>query len=171
MRPPSRTEERHDAEGVLMLTRFGVFRARYHRAVLTAAALFLVVVAILGIGAFKLLQSGGQVSASASSSQAEALVASHFGGEQDLVVLISARAGSVSSPAVVAVGKKVTAALESDSDISNVTSYWTTPAASLRSGDGTAALILAHVKGSDDQVDTRTKALLSKLTAYGGTVA
>jgi RND superfamily putative drug exporter len=129
------------------------------------------VVAILGIGAFKRLQSGGQVRASASSSQAEALVASHFGGEQGLVILISARAGSVSSPAVVAVGKKVTATLESNSDISNVTSYWTTPAASLRSGDGKAALILAHVKGSDDEVDSRTKALLPKLMAYGGAAA
>jgi putative drug exporter of the RND superfamily len=154
-----------------MLNRFGLFAARYHRAVLIASALFFVVVTILGIGAFKRLQSGGQVSASSSSSQAEALVASHFGGEQGLVILISARAGSVSSPAVVAVGKKVTATLESNSDISNVTSYWTTPAASLRSGNGKAALILAHVKGSDDQVDSRTKAWLSKLTAYGGTAA
>ena len=154
-----------------MLNRLGVFAARYHRAVLIASALLFVVVTILGIGAFKRLQSGGFVSASASSSQAEALVASHFGGEQGLVVLISARAGSVSSPAVVAVGKKVTATLESNSDISNVTSYWTTPAASLRSGNGKAALILAHVKGSDDQVDSRTMALLAKLTAYGGAAA
>ncbi len=154
-----------------MLNRLGVFAARYHRAVLIASALLFVVVTILGMGAFKRLQSGGQVSASASSSQAEALVASHFGGEQGLVIVISARDGSVSSPAVVAVGKKVTATLESNSDISNVTSYWTTPAASLRSGNGKAALILAHVKGSDDQVDSRTKALLPKLTAYGGAAA
>ncbi len=154
-----------------MLNRLGVFAARYHRAVLIASALLFVVVTILGMGAFKRLQSGGLVSASAASSQAEALVASHFGGEQGLVILISARDGSVSSPAVVAVGKKVTATLESNSDISNVTSYWTTPAAPLRSGNGKAALILAHVKGSDDQVDSRTKALLAKLTAYGGAAA
>src|SRR5271156_2614727 len=95
-----------------MLNRLGLFSARYHRAVLIASALLFVVVTILGIGAFKQLQSGGFVSASAPSSQAEALVASHFGGEQGLVILISARAGSVSSPAVVAVGKKVTSALE-----------------------------------------------------------
>jgi RND superfamily putative drug exporter len=154
-----------------MLNRLGLFAARYHRAVLIASALLFVLVTILGIGAFTRLQSGGFVNASASSSQAEALVASHFGGEQGLVVLISARAGSVSSPAVVAVGKKVTTTLESNSDISNVTSYWTTPAASLRSGNGKAALILAHVKGSDDQVDSRTTALLSKLTTYGGAAA
>ena len=76
-----------------MLNRLGVFAARYHRAVLIASALLFVVVAILGIGAFTRLQSGGFVSASASSSQAEALVASHFGGEQGLVILISACAG------------------------------------------------------------------------------
>jgi putative drug exporter of the RND superfamily len=84
-----------------MLNRSDLFAARYHRAVLIASALLLVVVTILGIGAFKRLQSGGFVSASASSSQAEALVASHFGGEQGLVILISARAGSVSSPALI----------------------------------------------------------------------
>ena len=154
-----------------MLNRIGLFAARHHRAVLIASALLLVLLSILGIGAFKRLQSGGQVSVSASSSQAEALVASHFGGGQGLVILISARAGSVSSPAVVAVGKKVTATLASNSDISNVTSYWTTPAASLRSDNGKAALILAHVQGSDDQVDSRTKTLLPKLTAYGGAAA
>ena len=76
-----------------MLNRLGMFAARYHRAVLIASALLFVVVTIFGLGAFERLQSGGFVSASASSSQAEALVASHFGGEQGLVILISARAG------------------------------------------------------------------------------
>ena len=76
-----------------MLNRLGMFAARYHRAVLIASALLFVVVTIFGLGAFERLQSGGFVSASAPSSQAEALVDSHFGGEQGLVILISARAG------------------------------------------------------------------------------
>ena len=111
-----------------MLNRLGVFAARYHRGVLITSALLFVVVTILGIGAFKQLQSGGFVSASASSSQAEALVASHFGGEKRrLSCILVLFFILVSSPAVVAVGKKVTASLESNWDISNVTSYWTTP--------------------------------------------
>ncbi|MHB8497192.1 MAG: MMPL family transporter [Acidimicrobiales bacterium] len=154
-----------------MLKRLGVFSAPHHRAVLIVAALWFAAMTVLGIGAFKNLQSGGQVSASAPSSQAEALVASHFGGEQGLVVLVSALSGSVSSPPVVEVGKRVTAALRSNPDISNVTSYWTVPAATLRSDNGKAALILAHVQGSQNQVDSRTKTLLATLTSYGGAAA
>ena len=44
------------------------------------------VAAVVGVTVFGKLQSGGQVSSSAPSSQAEALVAAHFGGEQGLVV-------------------------------------------------------------------------------------
>jgi len=154
-----------------VFNRLGLFAARRHRSVLIASALLFAVAAAIGIGAFGALQSGGQVSSSASSSQAEALVASHFGGEQGLVVLVTARAGSVSSPALAAVGQKVTAALQSNPEISNVTSYWKTPSSALRSRDGTAALILAHVLGTDNEVDTRTTTVLSQLSAYGGTAA
>ena len=45
------------------------------------------VAAVVGVTVFGKLQSGGQVSSSAPSSQAEALVAAHFGGEQGLVVV------------------------------------------------------------------------------------
>jgi RND superfamily putative drug exporter len=154
-----------------MFNRLGLFAARRHRFVLITFGLLFAVSALLGVTAFGKLQSGGQVSSSAPSSQAEALVASHFGGEQGLVVLVTARAGPVSSPAVAAVGEKVTTALQANPEISNVVSYWKTPAAGLRSENGKSALILAHVKGDDNQVDTRTAALLPVLSSYGGDAA
>jgi uncharacterized membrane protein YdfJ with MMPL/SSD domain len=69
------------------------------------------------------------------------------------------------------VGQKVTAVLRADPEISNVVSYWTSPSPGLRSTDGKSALILAHVKGDDTQVNTRTKALLPVLSSYGGDAA
>ncbi len=154
-----------------MFPAIGRFAAHRHRVVLIGVGILFLLGVVVGGGAFKSLQGGGQTDPSAPSSQAEALLASHFGGQQQLVVLVSGRQASVDTPAVAAAGRSVTALLAADPQITHVTSYWQTPAPSLRSTDGRSALVLAHVHGSDNQVDDRTKVLLPKLSAAGGRAA
>jgi RND superfamily putative drug exporter len=154
-----------------MLHSLGFFAARRHRLVLSGLGALFLVLTVIGIGAFGSLLAGGQTDPTAPSSQAESLVASHFGGEQQLVVLVTAKHGTASDPAAAAVGRKVTTLLLADPQISHVTSYFRQPDAGLRSTDGRSALILAHVKGSDTQVDDRTKALTARLSAESGSVA
>jgi RND superfamily putative drug exporter len=146
----------------------GLFAARRHRVVLSIFGLLVVVLIAVGVGAFSSLLPEGQTDPNAPSSQAEALVNSHFGGEQQLVVLVTANRGSARSPAVAAVGRNVTQLLATDPQISHITSYFTRPAAALRSVDGRSALVLAHVQGTGTQVDSRTKTLTSRLSALGG---
>jgi hypothetical protein len=56
-----------------MFNRLGLFAARRHRFVLIAFAVLFAVATVVGVAVFGKLQSGGQVSTSAPSSEAEAL--------------------------------------------------------------------------------------------------
>ncbi|SDN16146.1 MMPL family transporter, partial [Actinacidiphila guanduensis] len=144
--------------------------ARNHRRVLVVALLGFLALSVYGITAFGKLSSGGQVDPKAPSTQAEQLVDDHFGGTQGLVVLVTAKAGTVDSPAVQAVGAKIAATLHGQPWVDNVTSYFTTHAPGLRSTDQRSALVLAHVQDEDGHksgVDT----LLKDLKADGGAAA
>ncbi|HEU0238797.1 MAG TPA: MMPL family transporter, partial [Micromonosporaceae bacterium] len=49
--------------------------------------------------------------------------------------------------------------------------YWSTGSRAMRSDDGRQAIVLAHVDGTDDQVLTRTKALIPTLTTDTGPIS
>jgi RND superfamily putative drug exporter len=154
-----------------MFSSVGSFAVRRHRLVLSGAAVLYVILAVIAVGAFSRLQSGGQTDPSAPSGQAEALVASHFGGDQNLVVLVTGQHDPANAPKVAAVGAKLTQVLRSDPQASHVSSYWADRVAGLRSTDGRSALVLAHIRGDDNQIDSRVTSLSPRLTALGGNVA
>ena len=154
-----------------MFSSIGSFAVRRHRLVLSGAAILYVILAVIAVGAFSRLQSGGQTDPSAPSGKAEALVASHFGGEQNLVVLVTGLHDRATAPRVAAVGARVTQALRSDPQASHISSYWAGHAAGLRSTDGRSGLVLAHIRGDDNQVDSRVTHVNARLTALGGNVA
>jgi RND superfamily putative drug exporter len=141
------------------------------RLVLALSVAALVLSAVLGVGAFGRLLSGGFDDPSSASSQARVLLDQKFGGEPDLIFLVHARTGSVDSPAVTATGKALTRRLSADARLRGVTSYWSTHAATLRSRDGTDALIVANVVGDEQAADTNAKALLSDYAHLDGPAA
>ena len=154
-----------------MFSTVGSFAVRRHRLVLSGAAVVYVILAVIAVGAFSRLQSGGQTDPSAPSGQAEGLVASHFGGDQNLVVLVTGRHDPANAPKVTAVGARVTRVLRSDPQASHVSSYWADRAAGLRSRDGRSALVLAHIRGDDNQIGSRVTRLSPRLATLGGDVA
>lgn len=85
-------------------------------------------VLVLGAASLRRIIGQGQVDPDAPSTQAEALVDQHFGGQQGLVILVTGRRGAVDRPAVQQVGTRITAQLAQESFVSNVTSYFATPA-------------------------------------------
>jgi len=130
------------------------------RVILALSAVALLVSAVLGIGVFSRLLTGGFDDPASASSQAKALLDQQFGGEPDMIFLVHARSGSVDDPAVRASGEALAKRLGADSRLQSVTSYWGTHAPSLRSRDGAEALILAHVVGDDQTADKNAKHLL-----------
>ena len=132
-----------------MLGSLGAFVVRHARAVLLVSLLFVVGVGVLGGGAFGKLQSGGFEDPDAESSLAAATVEERFGGDADLVFLVETDTGTVDDPEAVAAGSDLTDRLAADPQLSRLVSYWETDVPSLKSVDGSQALIVANLADGD----------------------
>jgi RND superfamily putative drug exporter len=148
-----------------MLHRYGQFAARRARVLLVLAAMFMIAAGVIGAGAFGKLKNGGFQDPGAESTRAEQLIDAHFGGQTNLVLLITARSGSVDGAAVASAGRRLSTGLAGETGVTDVLSYWSTGAAGLKSGDGRQALVLGHVTGEDGQVLDRSKELFAKYAA------
>ena len=104
-----------------LLTRTGRFAVRRRRAVLLLALTFAIVAGAVGGGVFARLGNAGFQDPSAPSSRALALLADRFGtGEPDIVLVVTARSGSVDDAAVAAAGADLTRRLQSQPDVVDV---------------------------------------------------
>lgn len=126
------------------------------KATLAASLLVLVLAAVLGTGVFAQLKGGGFEDPGSESYFAAETLQEQFGtGAPNVVLLITAESGSVDDPAAAAAGIEITqrlAAIEAV-DTDDTVSYWTIGAESLRSNDGSKALVLGRILGDDDAVD------------------
>lgn len=132
------------------------------RSVLVLSALATIVAAVFGFSVFANLGTQGYDNPASDSARATQLIDQDFGGSPDLAFLVHAKSGGVDSPAVTASGAKLQQRLAADSSLTDVTSYFDTHRPTLRSRDGTDALILAQVTGPDDTRQDRIAAILDK---------
>ncbi|MER6208888.1 MMPL family transporter [Streptomyces sp. NPDC001642] len=149
-----------------MFERIAELAIRRSRSVLVVAVLAVALMGVLGAGAFAKLLGGGYDDPASQSSRAEKVIDRTFGGETNLVLLVSASDGRVDAPAVRQSGEDLVAHLKKDQHLENVISYWDTGSSDLRSTDGRDAMVLAHVKGNDTARDENTKSVID---AYTGT--
>ena len=142
-----------------MFTSLGNFTVRRHRLILAGTVLFLVVAVVLGSGVFGNLKNGGFDDPGSQSSKARQVIEGDFGAaDANVVILVTATSGTVDTPAVVAAGNQLSAQLAAQPGVTRVASYWSLgDAAPLRSTDGTKAILVARINGSDDQIATRFK--------------
>ena len=154
-----------------MLERLARFVVRRRVAVLAAAVLAMVVAGVFGGGVASHLSGGGFDDPGAESSQARRALAGTFGTRTpNLVLLVTSADGSVDSPAVGAAGVALTDELRTTAGVTQATSYWTLGSPPpLRSTDGSQALVLATIAGSDDQVADRIKEISPRFTRLDGT--
>jgi len=140
-----------------MFTRFAGAIVRYRRAVLAAGVVVLIACFAYGGKVSTKLNNGGFNDPNAPSTTAENVLQSQFHtGDPNLVFVVTARTGTVNSPAVAAAGRALTARLAAYPDIQGAGSYWSLgDVAPLRSVDGRQALVLATITGNDDQTNTR----------------
>lgn len=87
-----------------------------------------------------------------------------FGGETNLVLLVSADDGSVDSPAVRRSGQSLVADLKEEKGLTNVVSYWDTGSPDLRSADGREAMVLAHVTGDETRQQENAQQVIDDYT-------
>lgn len=138
----------------MFFTNLGRFTVRRRRLILALTALFVVVAGALGVGAFDQLKSSGFDDPNSESARAHDLLENQFGtGDPNLVVLVTA--AQVDSPAASAAAEQLTNQLRAVPNVTDLVSYWlldNNP--QLRSRDGTKAVILARITGSDSDIAT-----------------
>ena len=144
-----------------MFGRIGRFAANHARAVLAVTVLVMVGAGALGFTAFgKLNTNGGFQDPAAESSQAQGLLNSRFGGNTDVVFLMTATSGTVDGPAAKAAAADLTGRLSSDAALTGFSSYFTTHAPPMKSADGKYAIAVGtltgegNVEGLRDAYDT-----------------
>jgi putative drug exporter of the RND superfamily len=153
-----------------MLHRYGTFIHRHARLVLIISAVALIAAAVVGLGAFGKLKSGGFDDPASDSTKAQRLVDDRFGGDSNLVLLVHAKSGTADDQAVVQSGRALTDALKAEPGVRNVASYWSLQLPALRSTDGTDAIVLAHIDGDDTHVRDRAEVLIDRYATDRGPV-
>jgi RND superfamily putative drug exporter len=139
-----------DEEGA-MFGRIGRFAATHARGVLAVTVLLMLGAGVLGATAFgKLKGGGGFDDPAAESSVARDLIEQRFGGEADVVFLISPTSGDVDDAVNQRAGAELTDRLTGDRDLTHVVSYFTTRAPQLRAEDGRSALAVARLADGVD---------------------
>ncbi|XKK61304.1 MMPL family transporter [Streptomyces sp. ARC32] len=149
-----------------MFERVAELAIRRSRLVLVVAALAVAVMGFVGGGAFTKLLPGGFDDPNSQSSRAVEVIDDKFGGETNLVLLVDTPDGGVDTPAAKSAGQALVADLKGEKNLANVYSYWDTNLAALRSEDGEQALVLAHVKGEEVELQDNAQSLID---AYSGT--
>ncbi|MFD4258278.1 MMPL family transporter [Streptomyces sp. NPDC058534] len=147
-----------------MFERIAELAIRRSRLVLVITAVAVVLMGVLGAGAFGKLLPGGFDDPSSQSSKAKTVISDKFGGESNLVLLVRAPEGGVDAAAVKLQGMKMAADLKKEDTVANVISYWDTGNPDLRSKDGDQAMVLAHVKGGDTKERENAKEIIDEYT-------
>lgn len=135
------------------MRRLGRFVARRPRATLVASVLVLAVAAPFGASVVDHLSTGGFNDPSSESTRAAERIQEVFGvGDPDLVLLVEASTGSVDDRRVVREATRLTDSLAAEEGVAKVESYWSLGGAPpLRSTDGSKALVLADLHGTQNE--------------------
>ena len=134
------------------MERLGRFITRHPRRILIVSAVFVALGALVAPSVSGHLSSGGFDDPSSESAYAGTRIERIFGvSDPDVVLLVEAREGSVDDAAVRAAGISLTRSLAAEEGVLRAESYWSLGGAPpLRSIDGTKAMILANLEGTQN---------------------
>lgn len=163
-----------DSTGAGILRRIALLAIAAPKRIVAAAALVIVASAIFGLPVTKSLSAGGFTDPGSESVRASEILADKF-NHSDLQLLITVTSdGGVRSASAVAVAGEVTSTLESAPEVTGVTSLWTAPpdaASTLASRDGKTGMIIAGLKGSDDEFAKTARKLVDQMPpAHDGVI-
>ncbi|WP_239333460.1 MMPL family transporter [Frankia sp. CiP3] len=152
-----------------MFARLARVVTRHPRMIILVALLVVAAMAVAGAGAFGKLLTGGFDDPRSESTRAAQAVNRYFGGRPNLLLLVTARSGTVDDPAVTTAGREVARELGAEQGVDRVISYWDGGDTALRSKDGRHALVVALVVNKDRAKDLVTG--YEKAAAGGGPVS
>jgi RND superfamily putative drug exporter len=145
-----------------MFGRLAAFLVRRRRRVLLGAVVAFVVAGALGGSVASRLSQGGFDDPGSESWKADHVLEETFDqGDPQVVLLVETTkpGATVDDPAIAGYGRQLTERLGAERGVLQSQSYWTLGAPPLKSADGTKALVLARLSGSQDDVAERIKTL------------
>ncbi len=149
-----------------MLQRIARLAIAAPKRVIALAVLVLAAAAIFGIPVAQNLSAGGFQDPTSESARATRLLTDKFGqSDQKMLVMVTAPAG-VASQQARQVGVDIVHRLERSPHVFNVSSAWTSPpqaAAELVSVDGNSGLIVANLKGGENNAQKYAKTLAAEV--------
>nr|MBA3349520.1 MMPL family transporter [Actinomycetota bacterium] len=141
------------------------------RWVLAGTLVASILAGIFGGGVVDLLSSGGFEDPGAESVLAAEALEEDFGArEPNLILLVTAPGAPVDNPQVAQAGVKLTQELAAEAGLEGVLSYWSTGASSLVSDDGSQALVLGTITGSEERIDARIAELAPNFRRDGSVI-
>ncbi|HEY4402734.1 MAG TPA: MMPL family transporter, partial [Acidimicrobiia bacterium] len=155
-----------------MLARLGRFTVAHRKAVLASTAVFFVLAVTLGGGVASHLTAGGFTDPNSESSRAADAVKRDFGKQEpDLVLLVTAKQGTVDDAEVGNAANALTSRLAAEPEVSRAVSYWSVGSPPpLRSTDGRQALVLASLRGGEDKMHQAAEKLSPRYAGDHGPV-
>ena len=155
-----------------MLQRIARLALAGPRRILAVAVLVMVAAAVFGIPVAKSLSAGGFQDPASESAQATKLLSDKFGqSDQQLVLVITAPAGAQSEQAR-RVATDIVGQIQGSDGVYNVVSAWTGPLAAgspthltadLVSRDGKSGLVVANLKGGENNAQNYAKDIASRV--------
>src|ERR1700744_2223825 len=153
-----------------MLQRIARLAIAAPRRILAVAILVMVAAAVFGIPAAKSLSAGGFQDPASESAQAGKLLSDKFGqSDQQLVIMLTAPDGAQSAKAR-NVATDIIAQVQGSAGVYNVVSAWAGPtahppllAADLVSKDGKSGLIVANLKGGENNAQKYAKSIAARV--------
>ncbi|HEX2058822.1 MAG TPA: MMPL family transporter [Actinomycetota bacterium] len=154
------------------MERLGRYLARHPRRMLVLTFVFVALGAAVGPSVSAHLSSGGFDDPSSEAAHAAERIERIFGvSDPDVVLLVKARGGSVDDEDVARAGMALTESLAAEEGVLRVDSYWSLGGAPpLRSTDGTKAMILANLEGTQNDKHELLEELSPRYSGTGDAV-
>ncbi|RKS76903.1 RND superfamily putative drug exporter [Actinomadura pelletieri DSM 43383] len=155
-----------DVPTVPLMRRLGLFAVRRRRWVLGMGLLVLVVAGVVGAGAMSALTLARFESPGSESVRADTELRQRLGtGHLNMVLLVTAKRGTVDSAETAEAGQAVARDLAAEPGVSQVSSYWSRGRSpTLRGEDLRSALAVAHVAGDATAARERLGELSPRFT-------
>lgn len=138
-----------------MFEKLGDWVVSRRKWVVATTILLAVVAGVIGGGVAGNLSSGGFEDPNAESTLAAEKIKDEFGQEDPNLVLLVSSENSVDDEKTAAAGRALTEELAAEPGVEGVVSYWTTGAPSMKSSDGSQALVLGVIEGDPNVVRER----------------